>query len=91
MIAGVNLNTWVPGCTTILAIYEEVTNPIDSETIKDPLKFSGELASKKPVEAGIVSIVKYEEPLGLVKVNTFSTPELKVSPIDPDPYSWVYV
>jgi hypothetical protein len=36
----------------------------------------------------MVSIVKYEEPLGLVKVNVFSTPELKVSPIDPDPYNW---
>jgi hypothetical protein len=39
----------------------------------------------------MVSIVKYDEPLGLVKVNVFSTPELKVVPIDPDPYSWVYV
>ena len=87
MIAGVNLNTWVPGCTTILAIYEEVTNPMDAETIKDPLKFLGEVPSKTPLEEGMVSIVKYEEPLGLVKVNVFSTPELKVSPIDPDPYS----
>ena len=64
---------------------------MDAEVTKDPLKFLGEVPSKKPVEAGMVSIVKYEEPLGLVKVNTFSTPELKVSPIDPDPYSWVYV
>ena len=64
---------------------------MDSETTYEPLKFLGELASKKPLEEGIVSIVKYEEPLGFVKVNTFSTPELKVSPIDPDPYSWVYV
>jgi hypothetical protein len=37
----------------------------------------------------MVSIVKYDEPLGLVKVNVFSTPEIIVSPIDPDPYSWV--
>ena len=87
MIAGVNLNTWVPGCTTILAIYEEVTNPIDSETVKDPLKFLGEVPSKTPLEVGIVSIVKYEEPLGLVKVNVFSTPEVKFSPIDPVPYN----
>jgi hypothetical protein len=64
---------------------------MDAETTKDPLKFFGEEASKKPVEAGMVSIVKYEEPLGFVKVNTFSTPELKVSPIDPDPYNLVYV
>ena len=64
---------------------------MDYETIKDPLKFLGELASKTPLEVGMVSIVKYEEPLGLVKVNTFSTPELMVSPIDPVPYSWVYV
>jgi hypothetical protein len=35
----------------------------------------------------MVSIVKYEEPLGLVKVNVFSTPEVKGSPIDPDPYN----
>jgi hypothetical protein len=71
VIAGVNLNTWVPGCTTILAIYEEVISPMDSETTYEPLKFLGEAASKKPVDVGLDSIVKYEEPLGLVKVNVF--------------------
>jgi hypothetical protein len=89
VIAGVNLNTWVPGCTTILAIYEEVTNPIDSETTYEPLKFFGEAASKKPLEEGMVSIVKYEEPLGLINIKDFK-PEI-FSPIDPDPYSCVYV
>jgi hypothetical protein len=44
---------------------------MDSETTYEPLKFLGELASKKPLEEGMVSIVKYEEPLGLVKVNVF--------------------
>jgi hypothetical protein len=58
VIAGKKVNELIPGGTTTLAIYEEVTNPqgfIENVSIgfsygweslsKDPLKFLGELAS----------------------------------------------
>jgi hypothetical protein len=71
-----------PGCTTTEATYEDDTKPIDADTTHDPIALVGAPAND-PVAFGIVSKVKYDEPLGLVNVNVFN-PD-KSSPIDPVP------
>jgi hypothetical protein len=83
-LAGVNLNDVVPGGTTTEAIYGDVTKPIDADATYEPEKFVGvNDAEYKPPGPVKVSIVKYDEPLGLVNVNVFN-PD-RSSPIDPVP------
>jgi hypothetical protein len=85
-LAGVNLNDVVPGGTTTEAMYGDVINPIDAEATYEPEKFVGvNDAEYKPPGPVNVSIVKYDEPLGLVKANIFN-PD-RFSPIDPVPAS----
>jgi hypothetical protein len=84
--AGVNLNDVVPGGTTTEAIYGDVTKPIDADVTYEPEKFVGvNDAEYRPPGPVIVSIVKYDEPLGLLKANVFN-PD-RFSPIDPVPAS----
>jgi hypothetical protein len=85
-LAGVNVKAEVPGVTTIEAIYGDVINPIDADATYEPEKFVGvNDAEYKPPGPVKVSIVKYDEPLGLVKANVFN-PD-RFSPIDPVPAS----
>jgi hypothetical protein len=70
----------VPGCTTTEATYEDDIKPIDADTTHDPITLVGAPANE-PVAFAIVSKVKYDDALGLVKVNVFN-PD-RSSPIDP--------
>jgi len=80
--AGVNVSADEPGCTTTEATYEDDTKPIDADTTHVPKALVGAPAYD-PVAFGIVSKVKYDESLGLVKVKVLA-PD-KFSPIDPVP------